>query len=151
MARDRYRRKSLVDRVFGRLTVVKMAPDRMRSGGNTAWKCRCICGAETVVGGNNLISGNTKSCGCLRVDHGTALGRANVSNLKHFSGDCPDLPPPTIEANGPTALPGTGSVADQVAHADFLALERPKDGVGGFRDGRKDTRDIGKSFRGADV
>ena len=29
------------------------------------WKCQCDCGNEIVASGNNLKSGNTKSCGCL--------------------------------------------------------------------------------------
>lgn len=30
------------------------------------WRCRCDCGKETVVMGNNLKHGGTRSCGCLR-------------------------------------------------------------------------------------
>ena len=30
------------------------------------WECLCDCGNAKVVGGNNLRSGNTKSCGCAR-------------------------------------------------------------------------------------
>jgi hypothetical protein len=30
-----------------------------------AWKCICDCGKVVTVGGQNLTSGNTKSCGCL--------------------------------------------------------------------------------------
>jgi len=29
------------------------------------WLCQCDCGNEVTVSGNNLRSGNTKSCGCL--------------------------------------------------------------------------------------
>lgn len=29
------------------------------------WRCRCDCGNETIVKGNSLRTGNTKSCGCL--------------------------------------------------------------------------------------
>ena len=30
------------------------------------WLCRCECGNEKVIYGNNLRSGRTKSCGCSR-------------------------------------------------------------------------------------
>ena len=29
------------------------------------WRCRCSCGNATSVGGRNLRSGHTRSCGCL--------------------------------------------------------------------------------------
>lgn len=32
------------------------------------WKCICNCGNETIVDTNSLISGHTKSCGCLQKD-----------------------------------------------------------------------------------
>lgn len=33
-------------------------------GGNSLWKCRCICGNIVVKLGFSLVSGHTKSCGC---------------------------------------------------------------------------------------
>ena len=30
------------------------------------WKCLCDCGKETVVSRTHLLSGHTRSCGCLR-------------------------------------------------------------------------------------
>ena len=48
---------------FGRLLVV----ERQGSSGNqSSWKCRCDCGAETVVVKQSLKSGTTRSCGCLQ-------------------------------------------------------------------------------------
>jgi hypothetical protein len=38
------------------------------------WLCRCDCGNETIVQGPNLRNGNSKSCGCLRVE--LAISRA---------------------------------------------------------------------------
>lgn len=51
--------------VFGNLTVLAEA-GRYRSQGEITWSCSCKCGAAVVVRGNNLRSGITKSCGCLR-------------------------------------------------------------------------------------
>lgn len=54
----------LTGRCFGLLTVLT----RQGRGAKrkALWLCRCICGAEKVVIGNSLLSGNTKSCGCLK-------------------------------------------------------------------------------------
>jgi len=45
--------------VFGRLTV-------LRNVQRNEWLCRCECGTEVVVKGFKLLSGNNKSCGCLK-------------------------------------------------------------------------------------
>lgn len=47
---------------FGRLMVVKHIGTRSKSA---LWKCLCDCGTETEVVYGSLISGYTKSCGCL--------------------------------------------------------------------------------------
>ena len=49
--------------VFGRLTVIGRAKN---IGEQTAWNCRCSCGAEKTVMSSKLRSGETRSCGCLR-------------------------------------------------------------------------------------
>lgn len=48
---------------FGRLTVIEQADSTKQ--GRRRWECRCDCGNIVVVRGNHLVSGNTKSCGCL--------------------------------------------------------------------------------------
>lgn len=54
----------LVGRRFGRLIVVSRAEnDRW---GAARWLCRCDCGLERTVSGNNLQRGMTRSCWCLR-------------------------------------------------------------------------------------
>lgn len=54
----------LSGRVFGRLTVIQLAPATPCK--RTKWICRCSCGKETAVHAYCLKSGDTKSCGCLR-------------------------------------------------------------------------------------
>jgi hypothetical protein len=53
----------LTGRSFGRWTVLGRAPNRGRW---PRWFCRCDCGTEATVQGNNLRSGKTRSCGCLK-------------------------------------------------------------------------------------
>lgn len=48
---------------FGRLTAVRPTGERKR--GYVVWECRCDCGNTKSVLRGNLVSGNTKSCGCL--------------------------------------------------------------------------------------
>jgi hypothetical protein len=49
----------LTGQSFGHLTVIERAGSERRS---VTWLCRCNCGAETIVRGDNLRSGRTRSC-----------------------------------------------------------------------------------------
>lgn len=57
--------KDLTGQTFGRLTVLHRASSNDNDGA-ARWVCRCSCPNSTVVTitGRNLLSGNTKSCGC---------------------------------------------------------------------------------------
>ena len=48
---------------FGKLTVIKRAPNRNTR--QSWWLCRCECGNEKEIRGLKLVRGHTKSCGCL--------------------------------------------------------------------------------------
>jgi hypothetical protein len=54
----------LLDQRFGRLVVFHRHGNLMP----VEWDCVCDCGRETVVRAGNLKSGNTTSCGCLRIE-----------------------------------------------------------------------------------
>ncbi len=55
----------LTGRAFGRWLVVScFAP--LDVGVAAYWNCRCQCGTERIVNQNNLLSGASKSCGCLQ-------------------------------------------------------------------------------------
>lgn len=49
---------------YGRLTVVRY--DHTDKTKGAYWFCVCDCGLTTVVSGNRLRIGKTKSCGCLK-------------------------------------------------------------------------------------
>lgn len=75
--------KDLTGQVFGRLTVMCRADDRLseKTGvRHIQWHCRCECGAECDVDGYSLRSGNTTSCGCYRKE------RILVVNSKDLTG-----------------------------------------------------------------
>lgn len=64
---------NLTGKKFGRLTVIE--DSGKRSGGKVVWLCLCDCGNKKLVRSNNLISGNTKSCGCFRKEKMRGLGK----------------------------------------------------------------------------
>lgn len=97
---------------YGRLVVIAKAE---RRGNMLTWLCRCDCGNETIVYGNNLRRGLTQSCGCYRHEceveraakkrtHGEGYGKnrtrlygiwsgihsrcfnANVKSFEHYGG-----------------------------------------------------------------
>lgn len=57
------KRSDLSGKRFSRLTVMKETAPHEKE---RCWICKCDCGKETVVQQNNLVSGEVKSCGCLR-------------------------------------------------------------------------------------
>lgn len=68
--------KDLTDQVFGRLTALRQDEGK-DSGGSIIWICRCECEREVSVPSKDLISGNTRSCGCLLSDFTGALQSRN--------------------------------------------------------------------------
>ena len=58
---------SVLGQTHGRLTIVADA-ERHTARGVKYWRCKCECGTEKDVLWPNLISGATKSCGCLKRD-----------------------------------------------------------------------------------
>ena len=56
--------KDLTGRIFGRWTVIERAENA--TYGLARWRCKCSCGTESVLGGLQLRSGASKSCGCLK-------------------------------------------------------------------------------------
>ena len=84
--------KDLKGKRFGRLFVKDIAYKTDKS--KIYWNCICDCGNETIVQGNNLISGKTQSCGCYRIERvresfinditGKRFERLLVKNLEYI-------------------------------------------------------------------
>lgn len=55
-------RADLTRRVFGRLVAVERAG--LSRDKRPLWRCACTCGNESVAVAKNLLTGNTRSCGC---------------------------------------------------------------------------------------
>ena len=82
--REDPRNKDLVGESFGRWIVLSRAASR---GYRTYWAVRCSCGAEREIAQSQLVTGKSKSCGCLNVEirktkavkHGYAKSRTYIS------------------------------------------------------------------------
>lgn len=60
------RKSTLVGRKFGRLRAGEIVgKNKYRQ---SLYQCHCVCGNDVIVPRNRLITGNTKSCGCLSRD-----------------------------------------------------------------------------------
>ncbi len=81
------KKRNLKGQKFGNLTVIKEhGRDKYK---NVLWECLCDCGEKTIVTSGNLVTGHTKSCGCLQktstilsnTKHGYARRGKNHSRL----------------------------------------------------------------------
>jgi len=74
--------KKLHNQKFGLLTAI--IPVGYAEGKSVTWLCKCECGKEKVIRGYSLTSGNSKSCGCVR------LKNLIKRNTKHNMSNCPE-------------------------------------------------------------
>lgn len=82
----------LTGQIFGKLTVVERCFGKY-AGTGRRWLCQCECGNTTIATCRDLRSGNTKSCGCFRLErlvetctkHGMANSKlyAVWNSMKH--------------------------------------------------------------------
>ena len=72
-----YKFNDLTEKRFEKLTAIEQAgrsKDR-----HILWKCKCDCGNIVLVSGHDLVSGHTKSCGCLQ--------KERTSEVRYKHGD----------------------------------------------------------------
>lgn len=74
------KRIDLTGKTFGQLTVIERLP-------GLKWRCRCSCGNEKIVDRSNLISGHTKSCGCLKNKSKAGTRQGHLLLLEMYKGD----------------------------------------------------------------
>lgn len=70
--------EDLTGRVFGRLTV--LSREQFSDKYTFKWNCSCECGGTAKVKRGALTSGNTKSCGCMKLE---ALHNHNATQGIH--------------------------------------------------------------------
>ena len=76
----------LTGQKFGRLTVIKREYPNNKWG-RARWLCKCNCGKDKIIAGEQLRQGKTQSCGCLklelsRLDFGLAQMNRSIYNYK---------------------------------------------------------------------
>lgn len=92
---NRYR--DLTGQKFGRLTAIKRDENEYYTKGGTRiykWICKCDCGNDVIVERQSLISGHTKSCGCLQAEQqGISIEeyRERYKNIQDNNGKFIDL------------------------------------------------------------
>ncbi len=70
------RMKDLTNQKFNMLTA--LYPNGSNNNRNIIWHCKCDCGNECDVNSHDLITGNTKSCGCKR---NNSYGEQKISQI----------------------------------------------------------------------
>lgn len=77
MAR-KYTTAEMQDKRFGRLVVVREAEPQIQVlRSRRYWLCQCDCGATSLTEQSKLLSGHTRSCGCLKTERGRENGKRN--------------------------------------------------------------------------
>ncbi len=71
----------LTGKTFGKITALSFH-SRAEKTGHAIWLVKCSCGKEFTVKQNNLSTGHTKSCGCLKMEKATG----NKHSFKHGHG-----------------------------------------------------------------
>lgn len=72
------KRSELTGQRFNRLTALDCVARKRNGKTRIIWRCLCDCGKETRVAADALKSGTTKSCGCLRKETISAIGRKHT-------------------------------------------------------------------------
>ena len=77
--------KDLTGQRFGKLLVFERETNNSKDF-HTIWKCKCDCGNIVSVRSNNLISGNTQSCGCNKSNGETLIKQLLTElGIKYYS------------------------------------------------------------------
>ena len=62
----RIKKRDLTGSRFGKIVALYAVSEVKEGYGASVWRCRCDCGKEINVMYFSLLSGNNKSCGCLK-------------------------------------------------------------------------------------
>ncbi|MBP3883293.1 MAG: hypothetical protein J6E40_14200 [Lachnospiraceae bacterium] len=80
----RIKKRDLTGSRFGKLVVLNAISEDKEGYGASLWRCRCDCGKEINVTYFGLVSGNNKSCGCLKEESQKSL----LERMELVDGTC---------------------------------------------------------------
>ena len=92
----------MIGEKFNRLTVIAES-EKIANGKNSmqsAWLCKCECGAEFIAAQYKLKSGRTKSCGCFASEAASAKRKLIPNALNHGHASHGRLSPTYITWSG---------------------------------------------------
>ena len=79
---------------YGRLLVTGVEVNTERSKAKNRLVCLCDCGAQAIVRGDQLLSGLSKSCGCLKRERAAQIGfEVNFDHGKTIYGELTGVAP----------------------------------------------------------
>ena len=70
---------------FGRLIAIK-STNKRNVGRNVIWLCKCECGNTSEISSGSLLSGDTKSCGCLAREKNQQKSKIKQSSSNSWNG-----------------------------------------------------------------
>lgn len=91
----RGKKVDIIGKKFGKLTVISFDSYKNLSDNSDTRRsfflCSCECGNSKIVNSHLLISGGTRSCGCLRLEAGKKFGAINGLKLGKVESSFNDL------------------------------------------------------------
>lgn len=100
---EKYQPEKFLGKKFGMLTPYKEAAGPTTDRGRQAfWLCRCDCGGVAKVRQDRLLSGKTKSCGCLKTAHQDHLREMAFERKLQWA---ISAPPTSRRTAAPPAIP----------------------------------------------
>lgn len=118
------RKLDLTGQRFGKLSILGPAEN---IGVQTAWKCRCDCGRETVVTTKRLRAGRTVSCGCV---YSKSIGK----RLTYVDGTCVEmLRAKTVRRNNTSGVPGVGWTPSKGLWRATICFKGKRYYLGGYK------------------
>jgi hypothetical protein len=128
-------KRDLTGQIFGRLTVLREAPQV--PGKRIRWECLCVCGAVHTPLSSSLCKGGVRSCGCLVSDTSRARAlRDGIGGYKGYAkyksvadylgntkpnGDCMEWQG-AIYRNGYAKFPENSRIASCIGHRAVYIL-----------------------------
>ena len=128
--------EDLLDKKFGRLTVIERVSDCKKGG--VQWLCLCDCGNEKIVLSKQLKSGETQSCGCIVKELGRQrinIMREKALNVGRFKGTkIGNISSQNIYKNNTSGAKGVSWSKDRGKWHAYIDLKGMRKNLGFFDD-----------------